>query len=87
MGVIIEKDSSKTSEHDPVNHPAHYCNNNAKCAACGCFIECIDVTRHMDFNLGNVIKYIWRHQHKDGVIALKKARWYLDDYIKYHENN
>lgn len=36
----------------------------------------------MNFNLGNAIKYIWRHADKGATIEdLKKARWYLDDEI------
>lgn len=48
-------------------------------------VECIEITRHMNFNLGNVVKYIWREGIKPGaspVEDLIKARWYLDDEIK-----
>jgi hypothetical protein len=38
---------------DAVNHPQHY---NAH----GSGIECIQITEHMNFNLGNAVKYIWR---------------------------
>ena len=42
-------------------------------------IECIDVVQWFNFNRGNVIKYVWRADHKDGALAdLKKARQYLD---------
>ena len=27
---------------------------------------------------GNIIKYIWRYEHKGGVESLKKAMWYID---------
>ena len=40
-------------------------------------VECIQVIEHMTFNLGNVVKYIWRADLKNGVEDLKKARWYL----------
>jgi Protein of unknwon function (DUF3310) len=42
-------------------------------------IECIAITRHMDFCLGNAIKYIWRADHKsdDAVTDLRKAMQYL----------
>ena len=66
--------------HDPVNHPKHYNNSPAKCE-CGRTIECIDITRHMGFNLGNAIKYIWRYADKNGLEDLKKAAWYLNDFI------
>lgn len=75
----------KESTNDPVNHPRHYQSNGAQCAKCTAEIECIDITRHMNFNLGNAIKYIWRYQAKSGLEDLLKARWYLDDFIKQLE--
>lgn len=59
---------------DPVNHPPHY-----KAHPSG--VECIQITEHMNFCLGNVVKYVWRVGLKEGVDELqdlKKARWYLD---------
>ena len=49
---------------------------------CGRQIECIDITRNMEFNAGNVIKYVWRYKHKNGLEDLKKAAWYLNDEIQ-----
>ena len=43
---------------DSVNHPPHYNTHPSG-------IECIEITRHMNFNLGNVVKYIWRADDKD----------------------
>lgn len=61
--------------HDPVNHPRHYTTHPSG-------IECIEITRWMNFNLGNAFKYIWRADNKGATIEdLKKARWYLDDEI------
>lgn len=77
------------NNHDPVNHPSHYTNSPASCERCAEPIECITITRHMCFNLGNAIKYLWRAGSKTGekmIIDLKKARWYLDDKIKQLEN-
>lgn len=50
-------------------------------------IECIDyIESHaFDFVEGNVIKYVTRYQHKNGVEDLKKALWYLDRLIKRQE--
>ena len=48
-------------------------------------IECIDVTRHMSFNIGNAIKYLWRCDLKNGIEDLKKAVWYIQDEIKQRE--
>ena len=42
-------------------------------------IECIQITEHMNFCLGNAIKYIWRAGLKNNAIEdLRKARWYID---------
>ena len=71
---------------DKVNHPSHYTWLKDLCG-----IEVIDITRHMDFNLGNSIKYILRSGHKkeEGytdkqktIEDLKKAVRYLNDEIK-----
>jgi hypothetical protein len=57
---------------DPVNHPPHYTSHPSG-------VECIQITEHMGFNLGNALKYIWRADLKhDAVEDLRKARWYLD---------
>jgi hypothetical protein len=56
---------------DPVNHPSHYTEHPSG-------VECIQITEHMSFNLGNAIKYIWRADlKKDPVEDLQKARWYI----------
>ena len=60
---------------DPVNHPKHY---NAHPSG----VECITIARHMSFNLGNVLKYIWRADLKAVPIEdLEKAAFYLRDEI------
>lgn len=66
---------------DMINHPKHYNASPAKCV-CGRRIECIDVTQHMNFNLGNAMKYIWRAEHKNGSEDLQKAIWYLNCELK-----
>ena len=66
---------------DLINHPPHY--NSAPChCECDRRIECIDITRHMNFNLGNVVKYIWRAAWKGHLEDLKKAQWYMNDAVK-----
>lgn len=85
---VTEPYVTVTSEHpigitgefaaEAVDHPAHY---NAHPSG----IECIDVVRHMNFNLGNVVKYLWRAGEKDPakhLEDLKKAAWYLNDEIE-----
>jgi hypothetical protein len=48
-------------------------------------VECIQMTEHMSFCLGNVVKYVYRCNLKGGVEDLKKARWYLDREIARRE--
>jgi len=56
---------------DLVNHPPHYKSHPSG-------IECIQVTEHMNFCLGNAVKYIWRAGLKgDSIQDLEKAAWYL----------
>lgn len=67
---------------DNVNHPPHYTQSLSKCQ-CGRTIECIDVVRHMNFNIGNAIKYLWRCDFKNAPIEdLRKAAFYIQDEIK-----
>ena len=52
-------------------------------------IECIQVTEHMGFNLGNAVKYIWRSdlKHDDGGMEdILKAEWYIQREIKRRTN-
>ena len=63
-----------------IERPKHYTEHPSG-------IECITITEHMPFCLGNVIKYVWRAGLKgDRLEDLKKARWYLDREIKRIEN-
>ena len=64
--------------HDRVNHPEHYVSDPSG-------VECITITRHRNFNIGNAIKYLWRSDEKGGIEDLKKARWYIDREIKRQE--
>lgn len=60
------------STPDPVNHPQHYLTHRSG-------IECIKITEHLNFCLGNAIKYIWRADSKgDAINDLAKAAWYID---------
>ena len=66
---------------DAINHPPHYTSSEAKCS-CGKKIECIDVTRHLSFNIGNAIKSLWRVDPKGASVDdLRKAAWYIQDEI------
>ena len=45
--------NDKEQKADSVNHPAHYNSHPSG-------IECIEIARHHNFNIGNTIKYLWR---------------------------
>jgi len=61
---------------DVVNHPSHYTSHPSG-------VECIQVTEHMGFNLGNAVKYIWRADEKGAAIEdLRKAAWYVQREIQ-----
>lgn len=77
--------SPKMKNEDRVSHPSHYTWLKKLCG-----IEVIDITRHMDFDLGNVVKYVLRSGYKEEadmtplekqIEDLKKAAWYLNDKI------
>lgn len=72
-----------------IEHPKHYTSHPSG-------IECIEITRHYDFCVGNAIKYLWRaglkselgyNDTQKEVEDLKKALWYINDKIKQLENN
>lgn len=65
---------------DQVNSPKHYTFHPSG-------IECIQITEHMGFCLGNAIKYIWRADLKANAIEdLEKARWYITREIKRRQS-
>ena len=68
-----------------VNHPLHYGGADNPYEA----IKVIHAWK-LNFNLGNVVKYIARAGQKQGeseLKDLKKAVWYLNDYIKLLEED
>jgi len=75
--VTFKKEKKlSSSSHDPVNHPKHYTEHPSG-------IECIQITEHMGFNLGNAMKYVWRADLKANAIEdLQKAVWYINREIE-----
>lgn len=64
---------------DTIDHPAHYTGR-------GIGYECVDITQHQNFCVGNVIKYLWRYKDKGNPVEdLKKARWYAHRAMKRQE--
>lgn len=69
---------------DNVNHPKHYTSDPSG-------VECIEITKHRDFCIGNAIKYLWRAglKQEDGMTDkqkqiedLEKAIWYINAEIE-----
>jgi hypothetical protein len=79
---IQEDMANKTN--DMVNHPKHYTSHPSG-------VECIEITRHYCFSIGNAIKYLWRaglkaeqgmQDRQKEIQDLEKAIWYINDRIK-----
>lgn len=70
------------ADNDQVNKPAHY-------RAHPSGVECIEITEHMNFCLGNAVKYIWRAGLKtdDPIVDLEKARWYIERELQRLRSN
>jgi hypothetical protein len=79
--TITEGPSKGAHVSDKVNHPKHYNSHPSG-------VECLTVVRHMNFLLGNAVKYLWRAGLKEGadeIEDLKKAVFYIQDEIKLRE--
>ena len=64
---------------DNVNHPKHYTSHPSG-------IEAIQITEHMNFCLGNAVKYILRCDMKGAPMEdLHKAIWYIKREIQRRE--
>ena len=79
----IPKDLKAAHKPDPVNQPAHYRVGE---------VEAIDYIAQQlgsgvrDYLLGNIHKYLHRHQFKGSALQdLKKTEWYLRKLILEHE--
>ena len=94
MEDITKDILNKIEEDENVSHPSHYTWLKDKCG-----IEVIDITRHLDFDLGNAVKYILRAGrkpiinenlsddfHRAAIQDLKKALFYINDKIDMLEN-
>lgn len=75
--------SMKNENNDKINNPAHY-------TAGG--IETLDyikakVKDYPSYVAGNILKYVSRYEHKNGIEDLKKAQFYLNDLINWMESD
>lgn len=72
--------AAREKTEDMVNHPPHYTSHPSG-------VECIQITEHMNFCLGNAVKYIWRAGLKgSGADDLRKAAWYIEREIARRNN-
>ena len=63
-------------QYDSVDHPKHYTIHPSG-------VECIEISEHFNFCVGNAIKYLWRAGEKgDYVEQLQKAAWYIQREIE-----
>lgn len=73
-------DTGISQAYKNVNNPRHYNSHPSG-------IECIQITEHMGFCLGNAVKYIWRADLKgDAIEDLEKALWYIEREIKLRKD-
>lgn len=72
MKIPTDKPSTNS-----INHPSHY---NLHPSG----IECITISEHFNFNVGNAIKYLWRAglKSENPLEDLKKAAWYIQREIE-----
>lgn len=75
--------SMKNDNNDKVNNPAHYTTGG---------IETLDyikakVKDYPSYAAGNILKYVSRYEHKNGIEDLKKAQFYLNDLINWMESD
>lgn len=71
-GAVLTRMREKLGDNDLVNHPPHYTSHPSG-------VECIQITEHLNFCVGNAIKYLWRAGSKGSRVEdLRKARWYID---------
>ena len=66
---------------DNVNHPAHY--NTGTIEVINYIKDKLNYDEFTGYLTGNIIKYISRYKHKNGIEDLQKAEWYLNYLINY----
>ena len=78
MAAPLETPDRSAAPFDPIEKPRHYNSHPSG-------IECITIAEHHNFNIGNVLKYVWRQGLKSGTPSLddlKKAEWYIKREIR-----
>ena len=83
LSAQYHKHKEPEIEPDLINKAPHYTKSNIEPIE---FIEGLGIGE--EFCIGNVIKYVSRYKHKNGLEDLKKAQWYIERVIgKLEESN
>lgn len=77
---VDREPSNFRAKADNVNHPSHYETGKFECI--DVMIETQGVEAVKNFCLCNAFKYLYRHNGKNGVEDIKKAKWYIDKYLE-----
>ena len=77
-------DLLKRETEDMVNHPPHYDLGDIQLIDVMIASQGIEAVQH--FCACNVLKYVFRHRNKNGAEDMKKARWYIDEWLKLEES-
>lgn len=64
---------------EKVNHPSHY--NSSKMETIDVLLNTLTFEEYKGFLKGNIIKYLCRYEHKNGIEDLEKAKWYIQRLI------
>lgn len=89
VAICARMHESANKKTEQVSHPSHYAWLKDLCG-----VEPLDICRHLDFNIGNAIKYLLRKDKVDGnktktekrIEDLRKAVFYIQDEIKLLEH-
>ena len=68
---------------EEINHPDRYAGGKYECIEV--MIDIFGVEFVKNFCVLNAFKYLWRHKQKGGTKDIKKAVWYLNEYIELDE--
>ena len=71
--------------NDVINHPKHYTNKSLECI--DILEDCLEGSGFIGFCVGNILKYAYRYNDKNGLEDLKKAKWYLLKLSEYCKKN
>lgn len=80
---LLWQSDSESGKEDVVNHPKHYETGKFECI--DVMIETQGVQAVINFCICNAFKYIYRHNFKNNLEDVKKAKWYIDKAIELEE--